>query len=110
MNKFVQFLLGLCSLIWIVIGGAVIVGGLLLTTFLIKEKPFDQIAPLLQMVQGGSGGGLSGGADIGAQLNDPQVQACVRRALGDARFNDLMSGKIQPTAQDISKATACAKK
>ncbi|OGL65014.1 hypothetical protein A3B21_05380 [Candidatus Uhrbacteria bacterium RIFCSPLOWO2_01_FULL_47_24] len=104
MNRFVQFLVGFCSFIWILIGGAVIVGVILGATYVAREKPFENIAPLLQMVSGGSSA-----QNLEQQMQTPEFQACAKRILGEKRFNELMKGGQEPTSQEFAKVAPCFK-
>lgn len=123
MNKFVQFLVALCSFVWLIIGVGVLAGGIIFGVFIARTKPFEQIqqfAPLLmgsgmgeQSVipfQSGSGTKVSiptQGQSIEQLIANPEFQACAIRVLGEARVATLINQKQLPSTSEMVRLSAC---
>ncbi|MDO8521312.1 MAG: hypothetical protein Q7S52_04305 [bacterium] len=113
MNRFVQFLVALCSFVWLVIGVGVLAGGIVLVTFIVKEKPFEQLqqlAPLLQMSSGVKGNTNSSNQSIEQLIANPEFQACAIRVLGESRVATLLRQQQLPSSSEMIRLSACISK
>lgn len=46
-------------------------------------------------------------ADTGNLQMSPELSSCLKKAIGEARFNEITSGASQPTAEEQSKGSGC---
>lgn len=107
MNKFVQVLVALCSLVWLIIGIGVIVGGVSLIGFLgrggLQGLPFSGTSPL---------GGQStpqGNRSIEQKITSPEAQACAARILGERRIAEISASGELPSPSELLKLAPCLK-
>lgn len=109
MNKFVQVLVALCCLIWLIIGIGVIVGGVSLIGFL-SRGGLSAVLPFVTP-QGGQGafGGATGSQSIEQKISNPEAQACAARILGERRIAEIAASGELPSPSELVRLTPCLK-